>query len=76
MFFITEMDPDLGVFGYIFEVLIRKLWVMYSYLCSVYSDFMSTSEYFLKYDAVIIIYDFILNTVVVFVAPTRDSVKN
>ena len=28
---------------------------------------MSTSEYFFKYDAVIIIYDFILNTIVVFV---------
>ena len=37
-----------------------KLWVMYS--CAMYSDFMSTSEYFFKYVAVIIIYEFILKT--------------
>ena len=32
-----------------------KLWVMYSYSCSMYSDFMSTFENFYKHDGVLII---------------------
>ena len=57
----SDLGPMYLVLVYIFEVLVL-IEIMGHVLVLVHSDFMSTSEHFLKYDAVIISYDFILNT--------------